>query len=96
MGHLCCSFCDESLSNTKFVTVEARPSCFKCYELNFANACEACKQPIGPGSKDVDVRNKHWHEDCFKCAPCGKQLVSLQFVWFVFSFSFFFVCYVVF
>ncbi|XP_031566134.1 testin-like [Actinia tenebrosa] len=78
-GHLCCSFCDESLSNQKFVTVEGRPSCFKCYDLNFANTCESCKEPIGPGSKDVDVRNKHWHEDCFKCSQCNKQLLSEGF-----------------
>lgn len=77
-GHLCCYFCDESLSQQRFVTVEGQPACVSCYDKRFANNCENCKKPIGPGTKDVDVRGKHWHEECFVCSQpdCNKPLVS--------------------
>lgn len=77
-GHLCCYFCDESLSQQKFVTIEGQPACVICYDKKFANSCENCKKPIGPGTKDVDVRGKHWHEECFVCSQpdCNKPLVS--------------------
>ena len=79
-GHLCCYYCDESLSNQKFVTVDEQPSCINCYDKKFANKCENCKIPIGPGTKDVDVRGKHWHEECFVCSQpeCKKPLVSFS------------------
>lgn len=76
-GHLCCFYCDESLSAQKFVTVDKHPACVNCYDKNFANNCENCQKPIGPGTKDVDVRGRHWHEECFVCSQpdCGKALV---------------------
>ena len=74
-GHLCCCFCDESLSQKKFVTVDGHPACIPCYEKDIANTCEACHEPIGPGTKDVDARNKHWHEHCFACTECQQALV---------------------
>ena len=76
-GHLCCFYCDESLSQQKFVTVDGRPACVNCYDKNFANNCENCNKVIGPGNKDVDVRGKHWHEECFACSQsdCKKPLV---------------------
>ena len=77
-GHLCCFNCDESLSQQKFIIVENEPSCIKCYERNFANSCQNCGSSIGPGMKDVDVRGKHWHEDCFVCSECKKALVRLS------------------
>lgn len=80
-GHLCCYYCDESLSNQKFVTVDEQPSCINCYDKKFANKCENCKIPIGPGTKDVDVRGKHWHEECFVCSQpeCKKPLLNQGF-----------------
>ena len=82
-GHLCCFNCDESLAQQKFIIVEDKPSCIKCYERNFANRCQNCGNSIGPGMRDVDVRGKHWHEDCFVCSECKKALVSfiLNNVW---------------
>ena len=77
-GHLCCFNCDESLSQQKFIIVENEPSCIKCYERNFANSCQNCGSSIGPGMKDVDVRGKHWHEDCFICSECKKALVRMS------------------
>ena len=78
-GHLCCFYCDESLSQQKFVTVDSKPSCVNCYDKNFANSCQSCGKTIGPGMKDVDVRGKHWHEECFVCSQpeCKEPLVSL-------------------
>ncbi|XP_073252671.1 testin-like isoform X2 [Porites lutea] len=80
-GHLCCFYCDESLSAQKFVTVDKNPACVKCYDKNFANNCENCKKPIGPGAKDVDVRGRHWHEECFVCSQpdCEKPLLNQGF-----------------
>ncbi|XP_044177392.1 four and a half LIM domains protein 2-like isoform X2 [Acropora millepora] len=78
-GHLCCFNCDESLSQQKFIIVENEPSCIKCYERNFANSCQNCGSSIGPGMKDVDVRGKHWHEDCFVCSECKKALLHQGF-----------------
>ncbi|XP_068701893.1 testin-like [Montipora foliosa] len=80
-GHLCCFYCDESLSQQKFVTVDSKPSCVNCYDKNFANSCQSCGKTIGPGRKDVDVRGKHWHEECFVCSQpeCKEPLLNKGF-----------------
>lgn len=74
--HFTCVKCEKPLKREKFVSVDGRPCCTQCYNNAVASVCDECGQAIGPGSKDIIVRDRHWHENCFVCSSCSKQLVS--------------------
>ena len=78
--HFTCVKCEKPLKREKFVSVEGRPCCTQCYNNAVASVCDECGQAIGPGSKDIIVRDRHWHEDCFVCTTCSKKLVSTVIV----------------
>ncbi|XP_064628367.1 prickle planar cell polarity protein 3-A-like isoform X2 [Lineus longissimus] len=78
-GHFCCHNCDQSLTGKRYILRDDHPYCIKCYEDSFANSCEECKKPIGTDSKDLSYKEKHWHENCFKCADCQCSLVDKHF-----------------
>lgn len=73
--HFTCVECDKPLKRQKFVVVDERPCCTQCYNTTVASVCDECGKVIGPGAKDIIVRDRHWHEDCFLCSNCRKQLV---------------------
>lgn len=75
--HFTCVKCEKPLKREKFVAVDDKPCCTECYNMNVASVCDGCGQAIGPGSKDIIVRDRHWHENCFRCSNCNKQLVSM-------------------
>ena len=50
-GHFACFNCDMSLTGHRYILRDEHPYCIKCYETQFANACEECKTPIGTDSK---------------------------------------------
>uniref|UniRef100_A0A671XSJ8 Four and a half LIM domains 2 n=1 Tax=Sparus aurata TaxID=8175 RepID=A0A671XSJ8_SPAAU len=69
----------ESLFGKKYVLREENPYCVKCYESLYSNTCEECKKPIGCNSRDLSYKDRHWHEDCFKCFQCKRSLVDKPF-----------------
>ncbi|XP_028397638.1 four and a half LIM domains protein 2-like isoform X2 [Dendronephthya gigantea] len=77
--HFTCVNCEKPLKREKFVSVDGRPCCTQCYNKAVANVCDECGQAIGPGSKDIIVRDRHWHESCFVCSSCSKQLLNEGF-----------------
>lgn len=46
-----CSNCNQSLYGQKYVRVEEKPLCVRCYERLYANTCHQCKELIGHHEK---------------------------------------------
>uniref|UniRef100_A0A667XT55 Four and a half LIM domains 5 n=1 Tax=Myripristis murdjan TaxID=586833 RepID=A0A667XT55_9TELE len=74
-----CHYCKDSLLGKKYIMKEDTQYCTKCYENLFANCCEDCSLPIGCNCKDLSYKDRHWHEQCFKCAKCSRSLVEKAF-----------------
>uniref|UniRef100_A0A8C9RVV4 Four and a half LIM domains 5 n=2 Tax=Scleropages formosus TaxID=113540 RepID=A0A8C9RVV4_SCLFO len=74
-----CHYCKESLLGKKYVLKEDTQYCTKCYENLFSNCCEECSTPIGCNSKDLSYKDRHWHEQCFKCGSCSRSLAEKPF-----------------
>uniref|UniRef100_A0A3Q2GA79 Four and a half LIM domains 5 n=1 Tax=Cyprinodon variegatus TaxID=28743 RepID=A0A3Q2GA79_CYPVA len=74
-----CHYCKDSLLGKKYIMKEDTQYCTKCYENLFANCCKACSSPIGCNFKDLSYKDRHWHEQCFKCAKCSRSLVEKAF-----------------
>uniref|UniRef100_A0A3P9I2B4 LIM zinc-binding domain-containing protein n=1 Tax=Oryzias latipes TaxID=8090 RepID=A0A3P9I2B4_ORYLA len=74
-----CHYCKDSLLGKKYIMKEDTQYCTKCYENLFANCCEECSTPIGCNSKDLSYKDRHWHEQCFKCAKCSRSLADKAF-----------------
>ncbi|MBN3318218.1 FHL2 protein, partial [Atractosteus spatula] len=74
-----CHYCKDSLLGKKYILKDETQYCTKCYENLFANCCEDCMMPIGCNYKDLSYKDRHWHEQCFKCAKCSRSLVEKPF-----------------
>ncbi|KAF7494874.1 Four and a half LIM domains protein 3 [Sarcoptes scabiei] len=59
--------------------LDGQPCCVPCYEQNYANVCDECQKPIGVDSKDLSFNERHWHEGCFICCECKKDLYEKPF-----------------
>ncbi|XP_055904007.1 uncharacterized protein LOC129939856 [Eupeodes corollae] len=81
--HFCCYQCDTPLAGQQYIPDEKTnmPLCLKCYDTFFAEACQYCKQPIGPSDQGVAWGTVHWHGSCFICAGvgCAKSLIGGRF-----------------
>lgn len=81
--HFCCYQCDTPLAGQQYIPDEKTnmPLCLKCYDTFFAEACQYCKQPIGPSDQGVAWGAVHWHGPCFICAGvgCAKSLIGGRF-----------------
>ncbi|TRY89336.1 hypothetical protein DNTS_003605 [Danionella cerebrum] len=74
-----CHYCKDTLLGKKYILKEDTQYCTKCYENLFANCCEVCSLPIGCNCKDLSYKDRHWHENCFKCGKCSRSLVDKPF-----------------
>uniref|UniRef100_G3PYX9 Four and a half LIM domains 1a n=1 Tax=Gasterosteus aculeatus TaxID=69293 RepID=G3PYX9_GASAC len=74
-----CYYCRDNLHGKKYVMKEEKHVCTKCFNKLCANTCAECKRPIGADAKELHHKNRHWHEDCFRCAKCYKPLASEPF-----------------
>lgn len=73
-----CFHCNRSVHNVKFTSRADKPYCLPCHGELFARKCTECSTPIiGPGGRQVKFTSfddRHWHNECFKCAcsNCGQ------------------------
>jgi len=75
-----CWGCEKSLiGGHRYILREDHPFCVACYEQLHAPKCDECKSSIGIDSKDLSVKDKHWHESCFKCYNCERSLLNHPF-----------------
>ena len=68
-----CYNCHESLSTRKFLIRYGNRYCNRCYEDIFAKQCHSCCKKIKDGQY-LTTNDLFWHNDCFKCADCHRDL----------------------
>uniref|UniRef100_A0A4W5QE80 Four and a half LIM domains 1a n=1 Tax=Hucho hucho TaxID=62062 RepID=A0A4W5QE80_9TELE len=74
-----CYYCRDNLHGKKYVMKDEKHVCTKCFDKLCANTCAECRRPIGADAKELNHKNRHWHEDCFRCAKCYKPLANEPF-----------------
>ncbi|XP_028975014.1 four and a half LIM domains protein 1a isoform X2 [Esox lucius] len=74
-----CYYCRDNLHGKKYVKKDEKHVCTKCFDKLCANTCAECRRPIGADAKELNHKNRHWHEDCFRCAKCYKPLANEPF-----------------
>ncbi|KAF7261885.1 hypothetical protein EG68_01184 [Paragonimus skrjabini miyazakii] len=74
-----CTQCNTSLIGQRYILNDEKPYCVSCYEQQFSNTCESCKEKIKCDSKDLSFKDKHWHEKCFFCSVCKAPLADKPF-----------------
>lgn len=76
---LSCADCQLNLTGHRYIVKDEKPHCIKCYEQIYSNECFSCKQKIGTDAKDLSYKERHWHEQCFKCQSCSVSLGDKSF-----------------
>ncbi|KAM4724666.1 four and a half LIM domains protein 3-like isoform 2-T2 [Anableps anableps] len=74
-----CRNCNESLCGQKYIEVEEKPHCIRCYERLYANTCQECKEIIGHDEKELMHEDRFFHENCFRCFSCDRSLADESF-----------------
>uniref|UniRef100_A0A8B9H7A6 Four and a half LIM domains 1a n=1 Tax=Astyanax mexicanus TaxID=7994 RepID=A0A8B9H7A6_ASTMX len=74
-----CFYCRDNLQGKKYVNKDDKHVCVRCFDKLCANTCAECRRPIGVDAKELTHKNRHWHEDCFRCAKCYKPLANESF-----------------
>lgn len=75
-----CALCSESLADKAFGNWDGKLCCSKCYETRLANKCQVCNEILKPGMTRLGYGGKEWHEKCFRCKVCDKQIGTESFV----------------
>ncbi|XP_041051394.1 four and a half LIM domains protein 1a isoform X1 [Carcharodon carcharias] len=75
-----CYHCSRSLANDSFSLKNDRITCNKCLPRTDSSTCHSCKRPIKPGTKSFEYGGSHWHERCFTCCRCLKEIGTASFV----------------
>ncbi|XP_022082070.1 prickle-like protein 3 isoform X2 [Acanthaster planci] len=75
-----CHFCKESLADKAFGNWDNKMCCSTCYEKHLANKCQACGEILKPGVTRLGFQGKEWHDKCFRCKVCDKQIGTGSFV----------------
>lgn len=71
--HFVCTTCKKPISD-KFQTSNDEPYCSDCYEKEFLDKCEKCKQPIK--EKVVKAMGYSWHPEHFQCSECKTSIAN--------------------
>ncbi|CAF3423038.1 unnamed protein product [Rotaria socialis] len=75
-----CSHCHKSLDNENLLCANnLQPYCVPCNEILFAKRCAKCAQPIPFDKKYTVIDDKPYHEHCFLCVKCHRQIGSKKF-----------------
>ncbi|XP_049826438.1 leupaxin isoform X4 [Aethina tumida] len=74
--HFVCGDCKSKLIGTKFMEIEGKPYCLKCYTDKHAARCKGCGKPIA--DKAIVALDAKWHQMCFRCAKCEKPIMRDQ------------------
>ncbi|KAK3521587.1 hypothetical protein QTP70_014766, partial [Hemibagrus guttatus] len=74
-----CFYCRDDLSGKKYVQKDDKPVCVRCFDKFCANNCAECRRSISTDSKELHYKGRYWHEDCFRCSKCYKNLAKESF-----------------
>uniref|UniRef100_A0A3Q3J4J1 Four and a half LIM domains protein 1 n=1 Tax=Monopterus albus TaxID=43700 RepID=A0A3Q3J4J1_MONAL len=76
-----CAKCYKPLASEQFMARDdGKIMCGKCSSREDGNRCQGCYKVIMPGSKNVEYKNKMWHEECFKCFDCNQPIHTQSFM----------------
>lgn len=95
IGHFCCSECKRSLGGQQYIMANAEkkdspsgntnkqlPYCLTCFDILWAELCEACGELIGCEVGAIIHEGRSWHatDTCFRCSLCLKSLLGKPFL----------------
>ncbi|KAL0968772.1 hypothetical protein UPYG_G00271500 [Umbra pygmaea] len=82
MKHFSCFECETVLGGQRYIMKDGRPYCCGCFELLYAEYCNACGEHIGVDHAQMMYDGLHWHatESCFCCAQCKSSLLGCPFL----------------
>ncbi|XP_031558868.1 testin-like isoform X2 [Actinia tenebrosa] len=76
-----CDLCHRPLqSDGKFTFYKDKTLCTTCYATNYQKACKACNKPIDSGGSRLEYNGNYFHEHCFVCKICSKEIGTSGFV----------------
>ena len=76
VDHYVCAECRCPLAGHEYVMLAARPYCTTCFHSVYADYCSACGRIIAVQQRHVVHANRKWHDSCFRCASCDRELVG--------------------
>ena len=75
-----CANCHKSLDNESILCANnLKPYCVSCNDQLFAKRCTKCRQIIPHDTRYTTFEDKPYHEQCFLCAKCHRQIGSKKF-----------------
>ncbi|KAG7225746.1 hypothetical protein INR49_014397, partial [Caranx melampygus] len=76
-----CAKCYKPLASEPFsARDDGKIMCGKCGSREDGNRCQGCYKVVMPGSKNVEYKNKVWHEECFTCLECKQPIRTQSFL----------------
>lgn len=75
-----CVECNQPPSEGMFHLEHGQVYCNADHERLFQTMCCFCNRPIRAGQSEIEALEKKWHEKCFNCSKCGKNLNGKRFV----------------
>lgn len=75
-----CVECGNPPGQGQFHLEQGRVYCHADYDRLFKELCFKCERPIVAGQSEIEALEKKWHEQCFNCSKCGKNLNGKRFV----------------
>ena len=70
-----CSSCKKSLIGQGFHDYASSLMCSECYIDKVSKRCQVCQKPIV--GKGVQYSFSVYHDECFRCSSCKKQLTNV-------------------
>ena len=82
-----CYNCDRFLKAEKFIVKGINIFCLNCFEESqtkikpeIAANCDVCLKPVDMHDPHMSSEGIIWHESCFSCVFCSKELVGKAFL----------------
>nr|XP_002129221.1 LIM domain-binding protein 3-like [Ciona intestinalis] len=75
-----CTECNQPMYDGVFHMEGGRVYCGEDHERLFGVTCYACRKLIGPGDSEMNAIGQKWHDRCFNCPKCRKNLNAKRFV----------------
>lgn len=76
-----CDKCSGSLIGKQYLMQDSLKFCIECYESTYCNNCKICGELIKTDQQDITYKGMHFHDTCFTCAGCEKQLANVSFIY---------------
>lgn len=72
-----CVVCQGALTGQKYFFQDSKLYCDRCHTDEFAETCKGCGEKIK--GRMMKAAGHFWHEQCFKCVTCRKQITGGKF-----------------